>query len=62
VSSGPHKHAGGWSGNGNHCDGERVRLSGLWNNNHVDDVYDPVFLDIMVRHVEATMRERTVAE
>lgn len=26
---------------------ERVRASGLWNNNHVDEQYDPKFLDVM---------------
>ena len=26
---------------------ERVCLSGLWNNNHVDEAYDPSFLDLM---------------
>ncbi|MGE0454015.1 MAG: hypothetical protein AB7O37_18160 [Vicinamibacteria bacterium] len=30
---------------GHHCDRERVRGSGLWNSNHVDDPYDPAFLD-----------------
>lgn len=30
---------------GRHCDGERVRESGLWNSNHVDEAYDPAFLD-----------------
>jgi hypothetical protein len=29
----------GWLGL--HCDRERVRRSGLWNNNHVDEGYDP---------------------
>lgn len=29
---------------GHHCDRERVRLSGLWNNNHVDEEYDSHFL------------------
>lgn len=29
---------------GHHSDRERVRLSGLWNNNHVDEDYDPLFL------------------
>jgi hypothetical protein len=38
---------------GSHCNRERVRLSGLWNNNHVDEVYDPGFLDIMEQRVEA---------
>lgn len=30
---------------GLHSDREKVRLSGLWNNNHVDESYDPAFLD-----------------
>ena len=30
---------------GNFCDRERVRNSGLWNSNHVDEPYDPAFLD-----------------
>jgi hypothetical protein len=28
-------------------DRERVRASGLWNNRHVDEAYDPAFLDQM---------------
>lgn len=32
---------------GRHSDRERVRSSGLWNNNHVEETYDPVFLDMM---------------
>ena len=28
---------------------ERVRLSGIWNNRHVDEDYDPAFLDEMER-------------
>jgi len=31
----------GWS-----CPRERVRSSGLWNQNHVDEDYDPRFLDL----------------
>jgi hypothetical protein len=30
---------------GHHCNRERVRESGLWNSNHVDEQYDPAFLD-----------------
>jgi hypothetical protein len=30
---------------GGACPRERVQLSGLWNNNHVDEDYDPAFLD-----------------
>lgn len=48
---------------GNHCDRERVRLSGLWNNNHVDDLYDPGFLDIMEQRVEQmSARSRALGE
>ena len=32
---------------GHHCSRERVRASGLWNNNHVDEQYDPAFLTRM---------------
>jgi hypothetical protein len=32
---------------GRHCSRERVRLSGLWNNNHVDEAYDPQFLTVL---------------
>ena len=30
---------------GHYCNRERVRTSGLWNSNHVDESYDPEFLD-----------------
>lgn len=30
---------------GHQCDREKVRLSGLWNQNHVDEDYDPLFLE-----------------
>ncbi len=30
---------------GHHCDRDRVKVSGLWNQNHVDENYDPAFLD-----------------
>lgn len=36
---------------GYHCDREKVRDSGLWNQNHVDDDYDPGFLDVLERLV-----------
>jgi hypothetical protein len=36
---------------GNHCDRERVRSSGLWNSNHVDELYDPAFLDRLAKLV-----------
>jgi len=35
----------GWLGR--HCNREKVRKSGLWNQNHVDEEYDPYFLDKM---------------
>ena len=39
---------------GHHSDRERVRLSGLWNNNHVDEQYEPSFLAVMERCIEST--------
>ena len=39
---------------GNHCTRERVRLSGLWNNNHVDGKYDPAFLTVLEGHILKT--------
>ena len=32
---------------GSYSGREKVRKSGLWNNNHVDEIYDPAFLDTM---------------
>ncbi len=40
---------------GLHSDRERVVRSGLWNNNHVDEKYDPAFLEVLeelIRNVE----------
>lgn len=39
---------------GHTCTRDKVRRSGLWNNNHVDEAYDPAFLDVMERRVLAT--------
>jgi hypothetical protein len=38
---------------GRHCNRDRdcVRASGLWNQNHVHESYDPEFLDDLERHV-----------
>ncbi|TAI65603.1 hypothetical protein [Bradyrhizobium sp. Leo170] len=41
----------GWLGHC--CDREKVRKSGLWNSNHVDERYDPGFLDCLDAHVLA---------
>ena len=38
---------------GTHSDRERVRESGLWNSNHVNEEYDPAFLDELEGLVEA---------
>lgn len=32
---------------GNSCDREKVRMSGLWNSNHVNESCDPQFLEVM---------------
>lgn len=37
---------------GLHCARGKVRPSGLWNTNHVEDDYDPAFLDELARFVE----------
>jgi hypothetical protein len=34
---------------GHYSDRERVRKSGLWNQNHVEEAYDPTFLDTFER-------------
>lgn len=41
---------------GNNSDRERVRNSGLWNQNHVDENYDPAFLDRLDRFVSEVRR------
>jgi hypothetical protein len=33
---------------------EPIRVSGLWNVDHVGEPYDPTFLDVMEKHVKAT--------
>lgn len=40
----PDRPSTGWLGN--HSGRDRVRKSGLWNNNHVDETYDPNFLKL----------------
>ncbi|QYZ67854.1 MAG: hypothetical protein HPY30_00945 [Gammaproteobacteria bacterium (ex Lamellibrachia satsuma)] len=42
---------------GHLCNREKVRSSGLWNQNHVDEDYDPVFLKVFERLV-SEMDER----
>jgi hypothetical protein len=41
----------GWLGH--KCNREKVRASGLWNQNHVDEPYDPAFLTTFERLVES---------
>lgn len=38
---------------GQYCDRERVRRSGLWNNNHVDEGHDPNFLVVLDSQIAA---------
>ncbi|MHC2552377.1 hypothetical protein ACVJ6Q_003672 [Bradyrhizobium elkanii] len=42
---------------GHHSDRERVRRSGLWNQNHVDEDFDPAFLDHLDQLVSAMKRD-----
>ena len=39
---------------GQYSDRARVRRSGLWNNNHVHETYDPTFLYEMESRIEST--------
>jgi hypothetical protein len=41
---------------GRWCDRERVRLSGLWNQNHVEENYDSMFLGRFAELVAASGR------
>lgn len=37
---------------GYRCDRVKVRRSGLWNQNHVDEAYDPLFLDTLEKLID----------
>ncbi|GAA0646545.1 hypothetical protein [Salarchaeum japonicum] len=39
---------------GNHSRSKKIRESGLWNVNHVDEDYDPDFLDLLRDQIEET--------
>jgi hypothetical protein len=39
---------------GRQCNRERVRNSGLWNSDHVDDSYSPAFLEELEQWVSGT--------
>jgi len=39
---------------GHDCNREKMRSSGLWNTNHVDERYDPSFLDTMATLIRKT--------
>jgi hypothetical protein len=41
---------------GNFCNRERVRKSGLWNQNHVEEAYNPTFLDDLDHLVAGTKK------
>jgi hypothetical protein len=42
---------------GHRCNRERVRTSGLWNSNHVDEDYDPAFLETLDRLIDQIGRK-----
>jgi hypothetical protein len=46
----------GWLGHD--CDRERVKNSGLWNSNHVDEAHEPAFLDEVEELVAGTGGQR----
>ena len=41
---------------GRSCPRERVMQSGLWNNDHVNEVHDPAFLDVLEHPIASTRR------
>jgi hypothetical protein len=41
---------------GSQCPSARVRGSGLWNSNHVDETYDPAFLDAVSEEIDELVR------
>ena len=38
---------------GSYSEREKVRSSNLWNNNHVDESYDPDFFEVLERHINS---------
>ena len=50
ATGGPDKPSAGWLGH--HATSTRVRQSGLWNSNHIDEAYDPAFLQLFKNLVE----------
>ena len=42
--------SGSWLGS--YCTRQKVRTSGLWNSNHVDESYDPAFLDTLASLID----------
>lgn len=45
--------SGGWLGW--HCTRQKVRKSGLWNNTHVGEPYDPEFIEVMENYVRTSV-------
>lgn len=43
---------------GYRCNREKVRRSGLWNQNHVDETYDSAFLDVLEKLVAEMTKRR----
>lgn len=48
--------SGSWLGH--YCDRYKVQASGLWNSDHVDETYDPAFLQAMERLVKQVPSDR----
>ena len=42
---------------GHNCNREKVRASGLWISNHVEERYDPTFLDTLADLVKQAERQ-----
>jgi hypothetical protein len=44
---------------GRHSGRQRVKESGLWNNRHVEEAYDPPFLEVLQKQIAATKAVRS---
>ena len=59
LSSYNHPHVDPPSNNwlGSHCPREKVKRSGLWNQRHVEEIYDPEFLSVLERLIDEWVGE-----
>jgi hypothetical protein len=52
LTGGLNRPSAGWLGH--YANNRKIRRSGLWNSNHVEDSYDPGFLEALANLVKHT--------